>query len=53
MQQRFPDGAVDRRTSSAYLMSINPGDEIGLEMHPDVDQFLRIEQGHGLVSDGI
>lgn len=34
------------------LMSINPGDEIGLEMHPDVDQFLRIEQGHGLVMMG-
>lgn len=31
------------------LMSINVGEYIGLEMHPDVDQFLRIEQGQGLV----
>lgn len=34
------------------LMSINVGDDIGLEMHPDVDQFLRIEQGDGLVKIG-
>lgn len=27
------------------LMSLNPGEDIGLEMHPHVDQFLRIEQG--------
>ncbi len=30
-------------------MSINVGEDIGLEMHPDVDQFIRIEQGQGLV----
>ncbi|HZK35071.1 MAG TPA: cupin domain-containing protein [Bacillota bacterium] len=34
------------------LMSINVGDDIGLEIHPDVDQFLRIEQGQGLVMMG-
>ncbi len=34
------------------LMSINPGEDIGLEMHPDVDQFLRIEQGQGIVQMG-
>ncbi len=34
------------------LMCINPGDDIGLEMHPDVDQFLRIEQGQGVVVMG-
>lgn len=34
------------------LMSINVGEEIGLEIHPDVDQFLRIEQGQGLVKMG-
>ncbi len=34
------------------LMSINPGDEIGLEMHPDVDQFIRVEQGEGLAKMG-
>ncbi|WP_445900264.1 cupin domain-containing protein [Desulfitobacterium sp. THU1] len=34
------------------LMSINVGDSIGLEIHPNVDQFLRIEQGQGLVMMG-
>lgn len=34
------------------LMSINVGDGIGLEIHPNVDQFLRIEQGQGLVMMG-
>lgn len=34
------------------LMSINVGEDIGLEMHPHVDQFLRIEQGEGLVQMG-
>ncbi|MBD8026406.1 cupin domain-containing protein [Ureibacillus sp. Re31] len=34
------------------LMSLNPGEDIGLEIHPDVDQFLRIEQGQGIVQMG-
>ncbi len=34
------------------LMSINPGDNIGLERHPDVDQFIRIEEGRGIVMIG-
>ncbi|NMA82722.1 MAG: cupin domain-containing protein [Epulopiscium sp.] len=34
------------------LMSINVGDEIGLEMHPDIDQFIRIEEGEGMVMMG-
>jgi len=34
------------------LMCINIGDDIGLEMHPYVDQFIRIEQGQGLVMMG-
>jgi mannose-6-phosphate isomerase-like protein (cupin superfamily) len=34
------------------LMSINPRDDIGLEMHPNLDQFIRIEQGRGLVRMG-
>ncbi|KRQ86171.1 Cupin domain protein [Caloramator mitchellensis] len=34
------------------LMSINPGEEIGLELHPDVDQFLSIEDGQGVVMMG-
>nr|WP_257985571.1 cupin domain-containing protein [Bacillus sp. V5-8f] len=34
------------------LMSINVGEDIGLEIHPNVDQFLRIEQGRGVVQMG-
>ncbi len=34
------------------LMSINPGEDIGLEMHPHVDQFIRIEEGKGMVQMG-
>ena len=34
------------------LMSIRVNDDIGLEMHPDVDQFIRIEQGEGLAKFG-
>ncbi len=34
------------------LMSIDVGDDIGLEIHPEVDQFLRIEQGQGIVQMG-
>jgi mannose-6-phosphate isomerase-like protein (cupin superfamily) len=32
------------------LMSIEPGDEIGEEVHPDIDQFFRIEAGEGEIS---
>ncbi|MDQ0351715.1 mannose-6-phosphate isomerase-like protein (cupin superfamily) [Alkalibacillus filiformis] len=34
------------------LMSIEPGDDIGLEIHNDHDQFIRVEGGHGLVQMG-
>lgn len=34
------------------LMCIPPRGEIGLEMHPDVDQLLRVEAGCGLVMMG-
>lgn len=29
------------------VMSIGPGEEIGLETHDDVDQFIRVEAGSG------
>jgi mannose-6-phosphate isomerase-like protein (cupin superfamily) len=29
------------------LMSIAPGESIGLEVHPDTDQFLRVDAGEG------
>lgn len=34
------------------LMSIPVGDDIGLEVHPTTDQFIRIEEGQGLVRMG-
>lgn len=34
------------------VMSINVGEDIGLEVHPDVDQFLRVEEGQGVVRMG-
>lgn len=34
------------------LMSIQPGDDIGLEVHDDHDQFLRIEEGEARVEMG-
>lgn len=34
------------------LMTIQPGEDIGLERHPNIDQFLRIEQGYGISQMG-
>lgn len=34
------------------VMSIPPGEDIGLEMHDDADQFLRVEAGRGRVQMG-
>jgi mannose-6-phosphate isomerase-like protein (cupin superfamily) len=34
------------------LMSIGVGEDIGLEIHPNLDQFLRIEDGQGIVKMG-
>ena len=31
------------------LMSLKPGEEIGMEVHPTVDQFFRFERGEGKV----
>jgi mannose-6-phosphate isomerase-like protein (cupin superfamily) len=35
--------------SQLVLMSLKPGEEIGLEVHPDNDQFFRFEKGRGKV----
>lgn len=34
------------------LMSIKVGDDIGLEIHPNTDQFIRIEDGQAIVKMG-
>ncbi len=39
--------------SQLVLMSLKPGEEIGMETHPDNDQFFRFEKGQGkCVIDG-
>ena len=43
---------MDGRHLQVALMSIRVGEDIGLEIHPDNDQFLRIEQGQGIVQMG-
>ncbi|PKR76736.1 cupin domain-containing protein [Halalkalibacillus sediminis] len=34
------------------LMSIGVGEDIGLEIHPDIDQFIRVEEGQGITRMG-
>lgn len=34
------------------VMSLEPGEEIGVEVHPDLDQFIRVEQGEAEVHIG-
>ena len=36
----------------ATLMSINPGDDIGTEMHPTVDQYIMVSNGRAKVYFG-
>ncbi len=33
--------------SQLVVMALKPGEDIGLETHNDVDQFIRVEAGHG------
>ena len=33
--------------SQLVVMTLGPGEEIGMETHPDTDQFIRIESGKG------
>ncbi|MEK7628012.1 MAG: cupin domain-containing protein [Patescibacteria group bacterium] len=37
------------RHSQLVLMNLRPGEEIGLEVHTDTDQFFRFETGQGQV----
>ncbi len=42
------------KNSQLVLMSIEPGDEIGMEVHAEHDQFIRIEAGEGkAILDGV
>lgn len=37
------------KNSQLVVMSLKPGEDIGLEVHDDVDQFFRVEEGRGEV----
>ncbi len=40
--------------SQLVVMSLKPGEDIGMEVHDDTDQFIRIEQGKGkAILDGV
>ncbi|HHT34694.1 MAG TPA: cupin domain-containing protein, partial [Bacteroidales bacterium] len=34
------------------VMTLQPGEDIGLELHTTIDQFLRVEQGSGIMMMG-
>ena len=60
IEQRTLDNSDFRRVLytghnlQLVVMCINPGQEIGEEVHDDRDQFFRIEQGEGVISiDGV
>lgn len=40
------------KNAQITLMSIHVGEDIGLEIHPNVDQFIYIEQGEGFAQMG-
>nr|WP_243133171.1 cupin domain-containing protein [Thermoclostridium caenicola] len=52
MNQNFRTALWTGNHLQLTLMSLDVGEDIGLEMHPDVDQFIRIEQGQGIVVMG-
>ena len=40
--------------SQLVLMSLKPMEEIGMETHPNIDQFFRFEEGEGkIIIDGV
>ena len=42
------------KNSQLVVMSLNPMEEIGSEVHDDIDQFIRIEEGVGkAILDGV
>nr|NLI49440.1 cupin domain-containing protein [Propionibacterium sp.] len=48
----YRDVAWTGRYLQLTLMSIPVGGDIGLEVHPETDQFLRLDAGRGLVQMG-
>lgn len=50
--ENFRTAAWTGSNMQMTLMAIQPGDDIGLEVHEDHDQFLRIEEGTARVEMG-
>ena len=50
--ENFRTAAWTGKNLQMTLMTIQPGGDIGLEVHEDHDQFLRIEQGNARVEMG-
>lgn len=47
--QNFRKVLYTAKNSQLVLMSLKPNEDIGLEKHPDNDQFFRFESGRGMV----
>ena len=47
--ENFRQVLYTARNSQLVLMSLKPGEEIGMEVHNDNDQFFRFEKGEGKV----
>jgi len=45
--ENFRQVLYTSKHSQLVLMSLKPGEEIGMEVHPDNDQFFRFEEGQG------
>lgn len=45
--ENFREVLFTAQHSQLVVMSLNPNEEIGMEIHEIVDQFIRVEQGEG------
>lgn len=43
----FRKALATNEHSQLVVMSLNPDENIGMEVHHDVDQFIRVEEGNG------
>ena len=50
--EKYRSVAWSGRYLQLTLMSIPPGGDIGLEVHPETDQFIRLDAGRGRVEMG-
>lgn len=51
--ENFRKVLATNKYSQLVVMTLQPSEDIGMEVHSDVDQFIRVEQGSGLaILDG-